>query len=99
MTRPVHDSDNGPPSETQPLLNNGGSDMGQRNFTFRALVAGLLIGVLINLSNMYYGLQTGSSQQMPIVSALLGFLGFSLLSKLGFAPLSKAENVLIASVA
>lgn len=99
MTQRVHDSNYGPPSETQPLLNNGGSDEGQRNFTFRALVAGLLIGVLINLSNMYYGLQTGSSQQMPIVSALLGFLGFSLLSKLGFAPLSKAENILIVSAA
>lgn len=88
------------PPDTQPLLSHGEIDeVMQRNFTFRALIVGLLIGILVNLSNMYYGLQTGSSQQMPIVFALLGFLGFTLLSKFNIASLTKAENVLIASAA
>jgi uncharacterized oligopeptide transporter (OPT) family protein len=103
MTPSVRNPGSSPPLESQPLLS-GGNDLAgrsnmQQNFTIRALIAGLLIGILVNLSNMYYGLQTGSSQQMPIVSALLGYFGFSLSSRLGFAPLSKAENVLIASVA
>ncbi|KAF2106251.1 OPT oligopeptide transporter protein-domain-containing protein [Lophiotrema nucula] len=70
-----------------------------RNFTLRGVFVGCLIGVLINLSNTYYGLIAGSSQQMPIVSALLGFLIFKSLSRLGIELLSKAENVLIASTA
>lgn len=89
-------------SETDPLLgreDGQGDNNIEHSFSFRALLAGMLIGILVNLSNTYYGLQTGSSQQMPIVSALLGFLVFSLLSKLSFAPLSKAENVLIVSAA
>jgi uncharacterized oligopeptide transporter (OPT) family protein len=70
-----------------------------KSFTVRAVFAGCVIGILINLSNTYYGLIAGSSQQMPIVSALLGFFLFKSLSKFGIEPLSKAENVLIASTA
>ena len=48
---------------------------------------------------MYYGLQTGAGAQLPTVSALLGYLAIGGLSKLGSAPLSKAENVLVVSAA
>lgn len=70
-----------------------------RNFTWRALIVGLLVGVLINLCNTYYGLQTGAGAQLPTVSALLGYLVIGGFAKLNFAPLSKAENVLIVSAA
>ena len=48
---------------------------------------------------MYYGLRTGSGAQLPTISALLGYLIFMAFARLGFASLSKAENVLIVSVA
>lgn len=84
----------GPRQDSVPL-----STSIEPNFTGRALVAGLLIGVLINLSNTYYGLQTGSSSQMPMVSALLGFMSFRTISRFLRTPLTVAENVLITSVA
>lgn len=70
-----------------------------RSFTWRALIVGLLVGILINLCNTYYGLQTGSGAQLPTVSALLGYLVIGAFAKFNFAPLSKAENVLIVSAA
>jgi uncharacterized oligopeptide transporter (OPT) family protein len=90
-------------SESEPLLGDRGrirdvADTGS-DFSARAVLAGMLIGVLINISNTYYGLISGSSQQMPIVSALLGYLGFRFLSRFGVEKLSRAENVLIASTA
>jgi uncharacterized oligopeptide transporter (OPT) family protein len=59
----------------------------------------MLIGILVNFTNTYYRLIAGSSQQMLIVSAPLGYLSLGLLSKIGVAKLSRAENVLIASTA
>ncbi|CAG8033230.1 unnamed protein product [Penicillium olsonii] len=70
-----------------------------QSFTLRALVVGLLVGVLINVCNTYYGLQTGAGAQLPTVSALLGYLAIGALAKFDFAPLTKAENVLIVSTA
>ncbi|KAI3282187.1 hypothetical protein CBS147309_237 [Penicillium roqueforti] len=68
-------------------------------FTWRALIVGLLVGILISLCNTYYGLQTGAGAQLPTVSALLGYLAIGALAKFNFAPLSKTENVLIVSTA
>lgn len=76
-----------------------GDDLMERSFTLRALIPGLLIGVLVNLSNTYYGLQTGVSSQMPMVSGLLGYIGFKLFSRYTIIPFSAPENVLIISVA
>ncbi|KAJ5949547.1 hypothetical protein N7454_001131 [Penicillium verhagenii] len=70
-----------------------------QSFTWRALIVGLLVGILINLCNTYYGLQTGAGAQLPTVSALLGYLVINIFTKFNFAPLSKAENVLIVSAA
>jgi uncharacterized oligopeptide transporter (OPT) family protein len=71
----------------------------RRSFTLRALLAGALIGVLINLSNTYYGLRVGVASQMSTVSGLLGFAGFKVFSRWTLYPLSAEENVLIISVA
>ena len=67
-------------------------------FTWRAIAGGLCIGLLVNLSNTYYGLRIGVASQMSMVSALLGFISFKLLSRYLTAPLTPAENVLILSV-
>ncbi|KAG4440050.1 hypothetical protein IFR05_004443 [Cadophora sp. M221] len=66
-----------------------------RSFTARALLAGLFLGVLVNLSNTYYGLRVGAGSQMSMVSGLLGFIGFKLFSKRTTIPFTAAENVLI----
>ena len=70
-----------------------------RNFTLRAVVVGMLVGIIVNLSNTYYGLVAGASEQMPTVSVLFGYLAFALFTKFGFAPLTKAETVLLMSTA
>ncbi|OQO06684.1 hypothetical protein B0A48_08471 [Cryoendolithus antarcticus] len=83
----------------------------QPQFTFRALLLGLIIGVLIAFSNTYFGLQTGWISGMAMPSALIGFAYFkglrALMSGLGegFARLgwgegfSEVENVLVQTVA
>ena len=90
-------------SDSEPLLGDRrrikDATNNDSDFSVRAVLAGMFIGVLINISNTYYGLISGSSQQMPIVSALLGYLGFRFLSRFGVEKLSRAENVLIASTA
>ncbi|KAK6434575.1 OPT superfamily [Oleoguttula sp. CCFEE 5521] len=83
----------------------------QPQFTFRALLLGLTIGVLIAFSNTYFGLQTGWISGMAMPSALIGFAYFkglrALMSGLGegFGRLgwgegfSEVENVLVQTVA
>lgn len=70
-----------------------------QNFTFRGVVVGLLIGVVICFSNMYFGLQTGWVSGMAMPSALLGFAYFKTVSRLLAFPFSPVENVLVQSVA
>lgn len=83
----------------------------QPQFTLRALVIGLVIGVLIAFSNTYFGLQTGWISGMAMPSALIGFAYFkglrALMCKLGEpmkrwgwgADFSEVENVLVQTVA
>ncbi|KAK3628381.1 OPT super [Elasticomyces elasticus] len=52
----------------------------QPQFTLRALLVGLLIGVLIAFSNTYFGLQTGWISGMAMPSALIGFAYFKALN-------------------
>ncbi len=59
----------------------GNSDMEGRNFTFCVLVSGFLVGVLVNVSNTYYGLRVGAGSYMSMVFGLLGYVGFKLFSK------------------
>ncbi|KAI0436873.1 OPT oligopeptide transporter protein-domain-containing protein [Xylaria telfairii] len=70
-----------------------------RHFTFRGVAAGLLVGLVIVFSNMYFGLQTGWVSMMTMPASLLGFGIFRTLSRhLGF-PFTPVENVLVQSVA
>lgn len=86
------------PNDSQFLHGSRGPHAPQ-SFSWRALIVGLLVGILINLCNTYYGLQTGAGAQLPTVSALLGYLVINFFAKFSFTPLSKAENVLIVSAA
>jgi uncharacterized oligopeptide transporter (OPT) family protein len=83
----------------------------QPQFTLRALLLGLVIGVLIAFSNTYFGLQTGWISGMAMPSALIGFAYFKGLrtfadrlggpfKRLGLgAGFSEVENVLVQTVA
>ncbi|KAF2432945.1 oligopeptide transporter-like protein [Tothia fuscella] len=70
-----------------------------QNFTFRGVLVGLVIGILICFSNMYFGLQTGWVSGMAMPSALLGFAYFKTVSKYISYPFTPVENVLVQSVA
>ena len=70
-----------------------------QNFTIRGVLVGLVIGVIICFSNMYFGLQTGWVSGMAMPSALLGFAYFKTVSRLLSYPFSPVENVLVQSVA
>ncbi|KAI1411462.1 oligopeptide transporter [Hypoxylon sp. FL1857] len=94
------------PGDTRPAARSAtdseveeGDFQDDRSFTLRALIAGLLIGVLINLTNTYYGLRVGAGSQMSMVSALLGYVSFRTLSRYTAARFTALENVLIVSVA
>lgn len=117
-----HDGDNALEHETsrattqEPIGQEPDSDFLKRRshqpqFTLRALLLGLLIGVLIAFSNTYFGLQTGWISGMTMPSALIGFAYFkglrTLACRLG-EPLkslglgegfSEVENVLVQTVA
>ncbi|KAI1127977.1 OPT oligopeptide transporter protein-domain-containing protein [Nemania abortiva] len=70
-----------------------------RHFTFRGVAAGLLVGLVIVFSNMYFGLQTGWVSMMTMPASLLGFGIFRTLSRHLSFPFTPVENVLVQSVA
>ncbi|KAI1471417.1 OPT superfamily oligopeptide transporter [Daldinia caldariorum] len=70
-----------------------------RHFTLRGIAAGLLVGLIICFSNMYFGLQTGWISMMTMPASLLGFGIFKTLSRHLAFPFSPVENVLVQSVA
>ncbi|KAI0025833.1 OPT superfamily oligopeptide transporter [Xylariomycetidae sp. FL0641] len=70
-----------------------------RHFTVRGVLAGLLVGLVICFSNMYFGLQTGWVSMMTMPASLLGFGIFKTLSRHLTFPFSPVENVLVQSVA
>ncbi|KAF2758410.1 oligopeptide transporter-like protein [Pseudovirgaria hyperparasitica] len=70
-----------------------------QNFTIRGVLVGLVIGVVICFSNMYFGLQTGWVSGMAMPSALLGFAWFKVVARTLSYPFTPVENVLIQSVA
>ncbi len=71
----------------------------RQSFTLRAIVSSLLIRILVNLSNTYYGLRVGAGSQMSMVSALLGYAGFKANPRHVASRLTPEENVLLVSVA
>ncbi len=70
-----------------------------RHFTLRGVVVGLLVGLVIVFSNMYFGLQTGWVSMMTMPASLLGFGIFRTLSHRLSFPFTPVENVLVQSVA
>ncbi|KAI1325619.1 OPT superfamily oligopeptide transporter [Xylariaceae sp. FL0255] len=70
-----------------------------QHFTLRGIAAGLLIGLIICFSNMYFGLQTGWISMMTMPASLLGFGIFRTLSRHLKFPFSPVENVFVQSVA
>lgn len=70
-----------------------------RHFTFRGVAVGLLVGLVICFSNMYFGLQTGWISMMTMPASLMGFGIFKALSRHLKFPFSPVENVLVQSVA
>ncbi|KAH8888169.1 OPT superfamily oligopeptide transporter [Thozetella sp. PMI_491] len=70
-----------------------------RSLTFRGVAVGLLVGLVICFSNMYFGLQTGWVSTMTMPASLMGFGFFKLLSRHLEFPFSPVENVLVQTVA
>ncbi|KAH8601372.1 oligopeptide transporter-like protein [Bisporella sp. PMI_857] len=70
-----------------------------QNFTFRGILVGLGVGLIICFSNMYFGLQTGWVSSMAMPSSLIGFAFFKTVSKHLDLPFTPVENVLVQTVA
>ena len=70
-----------------------------QNFTFRGVLVGLAIGVIICFSNTYFGLQTGWVSGMAMPAALIGFAFFKTIAKYIDYPFTPVENVLVQTVA
>ncbi|OXB36338.1 oligopeptide transporter 8 [Cryptococcus neoformans] len=74
------------------------------DFTLRAILAGLGVGVVLCMTNIYFGLQTGWVSMMSLQSALLGFAIFrvpAFLPRLfpSMRPFTPQENVVLQTTA
>src|SRR3954454_4816796 len=69
------------------------------HFTFRGTIVGILIGVIICLSNTYFGLQTGWVSGLAMPASLIGFAVFKSMSRYLSLPFTPVENVLVQTVA
>lgn len=92
------DQDDSPPTPSLRVAKPG-LDVEGRSFTLRAIAAGLLVGLVICFSNMYFGLQTGWVSMMTMPASLMGFGIFKTLSRHLSFPFSPVENVLVQTVA
>ena len=74
---------------------------GARQLTVRAVISGMLIGMLMCLSNLYVVLKTGWSLGVTVTACIIAFALFSLFSKVGLlkAQFSPLENNAMGSVA
>ncbi|KAL1860626.1 OPT superfamily [Diaporthe australafricana] len=96
----LHDGDQDCPAPASTLRTaKPGLDVEGRSFTLRAIAAGLLVGLVICFSNMYFGLQTGWVSMMTMPASLMGFGIFKTLSRHLAFPFSPVENVLVQTVA
>lgn len=96
---PLHDgNDPRRPSSTAPTTKPG-LEVEGRSFTVRGVAAGLLVGLVICFSNMYFGLQTGWVSMMTMPASLMGFGIFKTLSRHLKFPFTPVENVLVQTVA
>jgi len=65
------------------------------DLTVRAVLLGLLIGILLCYTNLYFGLQSGWISMMSLQSALIGFL----LSRFLPTPMTPQENIVVQTIA
>jgi uncharacterized oligopeptide transporter (OPT) family protein len=74
---------------------------GVPQLTLRAIVVGMLIGVVMCLSNLYVFFKTGWSMGVTITAAILAFSTFRALKALGLArqPFTALENNALTTVA
>jgi len=72
--------------------------LGTRSLTLRAVLVGLVVGLSVTVSNIYFGLQIGFTSQMSMQSSLLGFSAFTVVSKHLRLPLTPQEKVVIQTV-
>ncbi|GAA5826886.1 hypothetical protein JCM3770_003360 [Rhodotorula araucariae] len=78
------------------------NEHGQEELTLRAVVVGLLIGVLLACTNSYFGLQTGWISMMSLQASLLGFAVFKVVPQCGLfddRPLTVHENIVLQTTA
>lgn len=68
-------------------------------FSWRGVLMGILIGAIISFASVYYGLQSGKTNSMPLPSALLGYVCFKPLLPYLKTPFNPKENVLVMTVA
>ncbi|KAJ2870426.1 OPT super [Coemansia aciculifera] len=74
-------------------------DVSQPQFTWRAIVVGLLFGTILCFSNLWFGLQSGWISMMSLQSSLVGFAVFKALEHVLDVPFGPAENVVLQSTA
>ncbi|KAJ2379127.1 OPT super [Coemansia sp. RSA 2607] len=74
-------------------------DTTQTQFTWRAVIVGLLFGTILCFSNLWFGLQSGWISMMSLQSSLVGFAVFKALEHILDIPFSPAENVVLQSTA
>lgn len=69
------------------------------NLTPRGVVAGVLIGFVMSLSNIYVFFKTGWSLGVTLTACILAFAAFKLLEVFGARPLGVLENNALTTVA
>ncbi|KAI5481308.1 hypothetical protein MNV49_004930 [Pseudohyphozyma bogoriensis] len=74
----------------------------KQELTWRAVLVGLGIGILLCFTNTYFGLQSGWISMMSLQASLLGFAVFKVLPQAGLFkdnPLTVYENVVLQTTA
>lgn len=71
----------------------------ERTFSLRGIAAGAVIGSVICFASIYYGLQAGQTNSMPLPSALMGYAVVKPFAKYMRTSYTPMENVLAMTVA
>ncbi|KAJ2801868.1 OPT super [Coemansia guatemalensis] len=74
-------------------------DQTQPQFTWRAVLVGLLFGTVLCFSNLWFGLQSGWISMMSLQASLVGFAVFKALERVLDVQFGPAENVVLQSTA
>ena len=69
------------------------------NLTLRAIVAGILIGFVMSLSNIYVFFKTGWSLGVTLTACIMGFMVFKVIELFKARPLGALENNALTTVA